>query len=148
MPKPVEEGGSWRITDPDTGQWDGVDFARTWGGRYRFHFVDLGAAPNAYESATWLNSKLPMSSRLPARRPADLAVRRGSALAAVRRVLHQQSDRVHRRYPLPVDAAPRAQRRYGLFFRSTPGYLYRPIPRGDVNWLAVTSWTDFYSRPQ
>jgi hypothetical protein len=37
---------------------------------------------------------------------------------------------------------------YGLFFRSTAGYLYRPIPRGDVYWLAVTNWTDFYSRPQ
>ena len=65
VPKAVEKGGSWRITDPDTGQWDGVDFARTWGGRYRFHFVDLGAAPNDYESATWLNAKLPMSSDYP-----------------------------------------------------------------------------------
>ena len=37
---------------------------------------------------------------------------------------------------------------YGLFFRSTSGYLYRPIPRGDVYWLAVSNWTDFYSRPQ
>ncbi len=37
---------------------------------------------------------------------------------------------------------------YGLFFRSTSGYLYRPIPRGDLNWLAVSNWTDFYSRPQ
>ena len=52
VPKAVEDGGSWRITDPDTGDWDGVDFARTWGGRYRFHFIDLGAAPNDYESAT------------------------------------------------------------------------------------------------
>src|SRR5919197_778552 len=58
VPSAVEQGGSWRITDPDSGNWDGVDFARTWGGRYR------------------------------------------------------------------------------------------SVPRGDVYWLAVSNWTDFYSRPQ
>ena len=42
-------------TDPDRGDFDGIDWARVWGGRYRSMIVDLGAAPNAYESETWGN---------------------------------------------------------------------------------------------
>ena len=41
--------------DPDTNEFDGIDWARTWGGRYRFMMVDTGAAPNAYEAETWGN---------------------------------------------------------------------------------------------
>lgn len=147
-PKAVEEGGSWRITDPDTGAWDGVDFARTWGGRYRFHFVDLGAAPNAYESATWLNSKLPMSSDYPHGDPpiwqydADPRWQQGGE-SCTNSPTEYTGGTACRLMPRLARSVA-----YGLFFRSTPGYLYRPIPRGDVNWLAVTSWTDFYSRPQ
>src|SRR5262249_39614222 len=63
--KPIEQGGGWRITDPDTNNWDGVDFARTWGGRYRFHFIDLGAAPNDYESASWAGAERTLSSDYP-----------------------------------------------------------------------------------
>ena len=146
--KAVEQGGSWRITDPDTGQWDGVDFARTWGGRYRFHFVDLGAAPNTFESATWLNAKLPMSSDYP---HGDPPIWQYDADPR-----WQQDGESCTNSPTEYTGGtgcrlmPRLARAvaYGLFFRSTPGYLYRPIPRGDVYWLAVTSWTDFYSRPQ
>lgn len=43
--------------DPDTGEFDGIDWARVWGGRYRFMMVDLGAAPNPYESETWGNRR-------------------------------------------------------------------------------------------
>ena len=55
--KPQHEYHVFRAAriDPDTGQFDGVDWARVWGGRYRFMMVDLGAAPNAYESETWGN---------------------------------------------------------------------------------------------
>lgn len=148
VPKAVEEGGSWRITDPDTGQWDGVDYGRTWGGRYRFHFVDLGAAPNTFESATWLNAKLPMSSDYPHGDPpiwhydADPRWQQGGESCTNSPTEYTGGT--------PCRLMPRLARSvaYGLFFRSTPGYLYRPIPRGDVYWLAVTSWTDFYSRPQ
>ena len=148
IPKRVEEGGSWRITDPDTGDWDGVDFGRTWGGRYRFHFVDLGAAPNAFESATWLNAKLPMSSDYPHGDPpiwqydADPRWQQGgdSCTNSPTEYTGGTACRLMPRLARSVG--------YGLFFRSTPGYLYRPIPRGDVYWLAVSSWTDFYSRPQ
>ena len=41
--------------DPDTKEFDGIDWARVWGGRYRFLMVDLGAAPNQYEAETWGN---------------------------------------------------------------------------------------------
>jgi hypothetical protein len=41
--------------DPDTGNAEGIDWARIWGGRYRFMLVDTGAAPNPYESETWGN---------------------------------------------------------------------------------------------
>ncbi|HET6312525.1 MAG TPA: hypothetical protein VFH60_01710, partial [Chloroflexia bacterium] len=150
--KKVEEGGSWRITNPDTGAWDGVDFARTWGGRYRFHFIDLGAAPNDYESSSWAGAERTMSSDYPHGDPpiwqykADPQWQQsGEACAA---------DDLNPQYEFtggtPCRMMPRLGRdvAYGLFFRSTSGYLYRPIPRGDVNWLAVSNWTDFYSRPQ
>jgi len=43
--------------DPDTGTQAGVDWARVWGGRYREVMMDLGAAPNPYESETWGNRR-------------------------------------------------------------------------------------------
>ncbi len=149
--KPVEEGGSWRITDPDTKDWDGVDFGRTWGGRYRFHFIDLGAAPNNFESVSWLKAERQLSSDYPHGDPpiwqykADPSWQQTSDQCAA-------DDTLSLNYTgnTPCRMMPRLGRdvAYGLFFRSTAGYLYRPIPRGDVYWLAVSNWTDFYSRPQ
>ena len=54
---PAGEYHVFRIdrTDPDRGDFDGIDWARVWGGRYRFMMVDLGAAPNPYEAETWAN---------------------------------------------------------------------------------------------
>jgi hypothetical protein len=43
--------------DPDTGTFAGIDWARVWGGRYREMILDLGAAPNPYESETWGNRR-------------------------------------------------------------------------------------------
>lgn len=150
VPQPAEQGGSWRITDPDTKNWDGVDYARTWGGRYRFHFIDLGAAPNNYESLSWLAAERQLSSDYPHGDPpiwqykADpLWQQTADECAADPQVLDYTGG-------TPCRMMPRLGRDvgYGLFFRSTAGYLYRPIPRGDVYWLAVSTWTDFYSRPQ
>jgi hypothetical protein len=147
--KPATKGGSWRITDPDTGNWSGVDNARTWGGRYRFHFFDLGAAPNDYESASWLGKERTMSSDLPYGDPPvwqydqDPSWQQSGEECATIPELNYTGGTPCRMMPrLARDVA------YQLFFRSTAGYLYRPIPRGDVNWLAVSNWTDFYSRPQ
>jgi len=55
--KPEHEYHVFKInrTDPDTNEFDGIDWARVWGGHYRFMMVDLGAAPNPYESETWAN---------------------------------------------------------------------------------------------
>ncbi|WP_299445095.1 CARDB domain-containing protein [uncultured Phycicoccus sp.] len=155
VPKAVEDGGSWRITDPDTGDWDGIDFGRTWGGRYRFHFIDLGAAPNDFESATWAGKGLGMSSDYPHGDPpvwhytadplwkqsGDTCATDGTKIAGMDLPYNNTT---------PCRMMPRLARdvAYGLFFRSTAGYLYRPIPRGDTYWLAVSNWTDFYSRPQ
>ena len=55
--RPANEYHVFKInrTDPDTGDFDGIDWARIWGGRYRFMMLDLGAAPNPYEAETWGN---------------------------------------------------------------------------------------------
>lgn len=150
VPKPIEEGGSWRITDPENKGWDGVDFARTWGGRYRFHFVDIGAAPNNYESATWLNAKLPMSSDYPHGDPPVWQYKADPLWQQAGDTCAFDKSQIDYTGATPCRIMPRLGRdvAYGLFFRSTAGYLYRPIPRGDVYWLAVSNWTDFYSRPQ
>ena len=44
-------------TDPDTKTFAGIDWGRVWGGNYREVFLDLGAAPNPYESQTWGNRR-------------------------------------------------------------------------------------------
>jgi hypothetical protein len=148
VPKPATEGGSWRITDPDTDGWAGVDFARSWGGRYLWHFVDLCAAPNNYESAAWLGKGVDaMSNDFPMGDPPiwqylnDPQWQQDPCPATVNSYVGD---------PTPCTMMPRLARdvAYGLFFRSTAGYLYRPIPQGDVYWLATTNFTDFYSRPQ
>jgi len=150
VPRPIEEGGSWRITDPDTKAWDGVDFARTWGGRYRFHFVDLGAAPNNYESASWLRSERTFSSDYPHGDPPIWQYQTDPLWKQTTAECAADPQTLDYTGGTPCRMMPRLGRDigYGLFFRSTAGYLYRPIPRGDVYWLAVSNWTDFYSRPQ
>ena len=153
--RPIEQGGSWRITDPDTGAWDGVDYARTWGGRYRFHFIDLGAAPNNYESLSWLGTERQMSSDYPLGDPpiwqytADPRWNQAQGSVACTDTTPQNTQNDNT-FNTPCRLMPRIGRSvmYGLVFRSTAGYLYRPIPRADVNWLATSNWTDFYSRPQ
>ncbi|MBA2281754.1 MAG: hypothetical protein H0W25_11060, partial [Acidimicrobiia bacterium] len=54
---PAGEYHAFRIdrTDPDRGDFDGIDWARVWGGRYRFMMIDAGAAPNPYEAESWGN---------------------------------------------------------------------------------------------
>ncbi|HEY1012450.1 MAG TPA: hypothetical protein VGE07_07060 [Herpetosiphonaceae bacterium] len=147
-PRPAEDGGSWRITDPDNKGWDGIDWARTWGGRYRMHFIDLGAAPNTYESAAWLSTRVAQSSDYPFGDPPIWQYKADPQWGQAGDVC--QGATTDYTGGTPCRMMPRLGRdvAYSLFFRMTPGYLYRPIPRGDTYWLAVTSWTEFYSRPQ
>ena len=148
--RPVDEGGSWRITDPDTRAWDGVDFGRTWGGRYRFHFVDMGAAPNDFESISWLGTERQFSSDYPFGDPPIWQYKADPRWMQTTEECAADPQVTNYTGGTPCRLMPRLGRdvAYGLFFRSTAGYLYRPIPRGDVNWLATSTWTDFYSRPQ
>ena len=158
IPKDVAHGGSWRITDPDVtctnptrvsgcSNWAGVDFGRTWGGRYRWHFFDLGAAPNTYEDVTWANYGAVSSAAYP---QGDPPVWQYDADPEWNQDQCQVTGQTAYTGDTPCRMIPRLARdvAYDLFFRSTPGYLYRPIPRGDVYWLATTNFTDFYSRPQ
>ena len=80
--KPQNEYHVWKInrTDPDTGQFDGIDWARIWGGRYRFMMVDAGAAPNPYEAET-LGQPQPHRLRLGELRAAAVGVPRERAAA-------------------------------------------------------------------
>ncbi|HEY3206359.1 MAG TPA: PPC domain-containing protein, partial [Gaiellaceae bacterium] len=54
---PQHEYHVFRINriDPDTHEFAGIDWARVWGGKHREVILDLGAAPNPYESETWGN---------------------------------------------------------------------------------------------
>jgi hypothetical protein len=56
---PQHEYHTLRINriDPDTNGFAGIDWGRVWGGNYREVFLDLGAAPNPYESQTWGNRR-------------------------------------------------------------------------------------------
>jgi hypothetical protein len=50
-------------TDPDVHDFAGIDWGRVWGGNSREVVLDLGAAPNPYESQTWGNrTRDPMGS--------------------------------------------------------------------------------------
>jgi hypothetical protein len=57
--KPQHEYHTLRVNriDPDTKTFAGIDWGRVWGGNYREVFLDLGAAPNPYESQTWGNRR-------------------------------------------------------------------------------------------
>ena len=131
VPKAIEEGGSWRITDPDTESGTASTSHAPGVVAIGFHFVDLGARPTT-------------TSRL-------LAERRSGTMSSTTRIgdppiwqydadpLWQQTERHMRRRPAelhytggtPCRMMPRLGRdvAYGLFFRSTAGYLYRPIPQ-------------------
>jgi hypothetical protein len=130
--KPVDEGGSWRITDPDTGDWDGVDHARTWGGRYRFHFVDLGAAPNDYESATWAGRGLGMSSDYPHGDPPIWQYTADQLWSQGGDTCKRLAEQVNYTGHTPCRLMPRLGRSvaYGLFFRSTAGLSLSPDSAG------------------
>ena len=46
------------VKDPDTGGSTPQDNMRGFGGRYRFQFIDLGAAPSVYERTDWVSANV------------------------------------------------------------------------------------------
>jgi hypothetical protein len=121
---------SSHMTDPDLKDAAGPDFARAWGGRYRFFMHDLGAGPNGYESAdTALTQNYGGSASGPYGDPPiwDYQTRQEWAGKLA---------------PLTARDA-----RIWLFARFLGAYLYRPVP-ADVYALADSNWQDCYSNPE
>src|SRR5204862_3559461 len=112
------------------------DFRRTWRGRYRFHVVDVGPAPNDYEDASWANYGAVMSSDYPQGHPpvwqytADpLWTQAGESCATDGQGIDPNLGDLPWRNDTPCRMMPRPARdvAYALLFTSTSGYLYRPI---------------------
>jgi hypothetical protein len=121
---------SKHMVDPDLNEPSGPDFARAWGGRYRFFIHDLGAGPNAYESAdTALTQNYGGSATAPYGDPP----------------IWDYETRPEWQGKLAANTARDA--RIWLFARFLGGYLYRPVP-ADVYALADTNWQDCYSNPE
>jgi hypothetical protein len=133
------------IKDPDTGAAQQIDNARGWGGRFRFYFQDLGAAPSFYERENWLRE--------------EASVADGSA-GFDPPIWQYRNDPSWNGTAAPSDPATMQVRAAGSVFGGVLGwdvnqgfafkyigsYLYRPIP-SDAYVLATNNWIDFYSQP-
>jgi hypothetical protein len=133
------------ITDPDLNQPEGILDGRGWGGRYRFYFQDLGAAPSPYERAQW------------ARFVTDLSATATEGSAGFDPPIWQ-----YRNDPqwngtggiaLPTAVGGNTLGKVmgwdinqGLAFKYIGSYLYRPYP-SDVYVVAANTWIDHYSQP-
>ena len=110
--------------DPDSGVQNGFDWARVWGGRYRFLMLDVGAAPNSWEGAVALaNTKI---FRLEGN---------GDSSAFDPPIWEYAFDMPSFYKVLGEDI------QYALWMRFTRGYLYPPHPY-DSFMLAVNTWHD------
>src|SRR3954454_18189970 len=118
------------MVDPDLNEAEGPDFMRAWGGRYRFFMHDLGAGPNAYESA---DTALTQNYGGPASAPYGAPP------------IWDYNTRPEWSGKLAPNTARDAK--VWLFARFLGGYLYRPVP-ADVFALADTNWQDCYSNPE
>ena len=155
VPRAVEDGGSWRITDPDTGDWDGIDYARTWGGRYRFHFIDLGAAPNDFESASWAGRNLGMSSDYLHGDPpvwqysADpLWQQDGDTCKTGGHPGRRDGPALQRQHPVPDDAAAGSRHRLRAVLQVDRRLPVPPDPARRRLLARGVELTDFYRWPQ
>ena len=117
------------MIDPDTGKEDGPDFARVWGGRYRFFLHDLGAGPNFHESASGASGPVAGSAAHPNGDPPIWdydADPRWQGLLAERTARDAYTMLLH---------------------RFVASFVYRPIP-ADVYFFASNVWHDCYANPQ
>lgn len=110
--------------DPDSGTQNGFDWARVWGGRYRFLMLDVGAAPNSWEgAATLANTKI---FRLEGN---------GDSSVFDPPVWHYGADKSSFFDLLGEDI------QYAIWMRFTRGYLYPPHPF-DRFVIAANTWHD------
>lgn len=110
--------------DPDSGSQNGFDWARVWGGRYRFLMLDVGAAPNSWEGAVTLaNTKI---FRLEGN---------GDSSAFDPPIWHYPAD-LGDFYSLVGEDV-----QYAIWMRFTRGYLYPPHPYKKFI-LAANTWHD------
>jgi hypothetical protein len=128
------------VKDPDFNEAAYTDNGRGWGGRYRFHILDLGAAPSTYERANWLSASLAPDGGSQAFDPPIWDYRNSPLWNGSLP-------------PNPLQAGGNTlgsvmgwEITQGLVFKYVGGYLYRPIPN-DVYVLATSSITDHYSLP-
>jgi hypothetical protein len=133
------------ITDPDTGGGDEVDNARGWGGRFRFYFQDMGAAPSFYERENWLREEVDANSGSSAFDPPIWQYRNDPTWNGSTPPGPQDNPDL-RAAGNTVGQVLGWDVNQGFAFKYIGSYLYRPIP-SDVYILATNSWIDFYSQP-
>ena len=122
---------SSRFIDPDSKAPAGPDYARMWGGRYRFFFLDIGAMPNKYEALDGFTEESPTDSATPPLGDPP--------------VWEMFNNPVWSGEATFIEKVARDVRMM-TFLRLTASYLYRPIP-ADVYFIANNNWSDYYSRP-
>jgi len=145
--KPQKEYHVWKInrTDPDTGAFDGIDWARIWGGRYRFMMVDTGAAPNPYEAETWGNRNRSVYGsanydpplweyRANAPRPVTLVNTGEGIEQAITPGETWDDNQLNRMLGRTVNQA--------TSFRFLHSYLYEPYPATGQYWFSDNVWHD------
>lgn len=145
--QPKNEYHVWKInrTDPDTGDFDGIDWARIWGGRYRFMMVDTGAAPNPYEAETWGNRNRSVYGsanydpplweyRANAPRPVTLVNTDESVEQAITPGETWDDNQLNKMLGRTVGQA--------ISFRFLASYLYEPYPSTGQYWFSDNVWAD------
>jgi hypothetical protein len=145
--QPEHEYHVWKIDrfDPDTHDFDGIDWARIWGGRYRFMMADLGAAPNPYEAETWGNRNRSTYGsanydpplweyRAGAPRPVTLVNLTEGIEQAVTPGARWDTDQLNRMIGRTIGQA--------ASFRFLHSYLYEPQPATGKYWFSDNVWHD------
>ena len=134
-------------TDPDKSEFQGIDWARLWGGRHRSLIVDAGAAPNGYESEH-LNTRSRSVMGSAVADPPMWEIRARAPRPVNRRGLSESDG---------GDAAtPTAANELGPWlarlvtesasFRFLHSYLYEPWPATGRFWLAANIWHDLNAK--
>ncbi|MDQ1458786.1 MAG: hypothetical protein QOI08_270, partial [Actinomycetota bacterium] len=128
------------VKDPDTGSASFIDNGRGWGGRYRFHILDLGSAPSTYERADWVAATIAPDGGSAAFDPPIWDYRNNPQWNGSLPATHLQAGGNTLGQVMGWEVTQ------GLAFKYVGGYLYRPIPN-DVYILATTDVVDHYSLP-